>query len=90
MRNYFQATKFVQRTSRCSYSSSVSGGLSYYHRTEPEAFKYMTVGQLLKNAADKYGDKISLKTYMEKKQLTFRETLEKVRSVYLLKIQVLN
>ena len=60
------------------YCSSIGNKLSYYHRSEGESFKYITVGELLQNAAENYGDRISLITYSEKKRISFAETLDKV------------
>lgn len=78
IRNYFQAINSIPKFTKRFCSSSISNRLSYYHRIEGEPFKYITVGELLQNAAEKYGEKISLITYSEKKRISFAETLEKV------------
>ncbi|XP_070503816.1 medium-chain acyl-CoA ligase ACSF2, mitochondrial-like [Chironomus tepperi] len=74
IRKYCQA---IPKISKRFCSSSIGTKLSYYHRTEGEPFKYITVGELLQNAAEKYGEKASLITYSEKNRISFAETLEK-------------
>jgi hypothetical protein len=78
IRIYFKAVNSITKVPKRFCSSLVSNKLSYYHRIEGEPFKYITVGQLVQIAAEKYGDKISLITYSEKKRISFAETLEKV------------
>lgn len=78
IRRQIQAINKAPKVLKRYYSSSVETKLSYYHRIEGEPFKYITVGELLENAAKKYGEKISLITYSEKKRISFAETLEKV------------
>lgn len=73
-------TKIVQNNS-IRLSSTVSGKPSYYHRLEDEPFQYYTVGQLLKNAAEKYGDRLALISCSEQSQITFNETLDKVMKI---------
>jgi hypothetical protein len=51
---------------------------SYYHRVENDTFQYITVGQLLKQAAQKYADRQALVSCEEKSQLSFSEALYRV------------
>lgn len=78
IRRQIQAINKVPIVFKRFYSSSIETKLSYYHRAEGESFKYITVGELLQKSAEKYGEKISLITYSEKKRISFAETLEKV------------
>ena len=78
IRKYFKAINSIPKFPKRFCSSSISNSLSYYHRIEGEPFKYITVGELLHNAAEKYGEKISVISYSEKKRISFAETLEKV------------
>jgi hypothetical protein len=78
LRKYSKASNSILKVLQRSLSSQTANKLSYYHRSEGESFKYITVGKLLQNAAENYGEKISLITYSEKKRISFAETLEKV------------
>ncbi|CAG9807976.1 unnamed protein product [Chironomus riparius] len=79
IRKYFQAQNSITIISIrfCSAAIQSKPKLSYYHRIEGEPFKYNTIGELLQNAAEKYGEKVSLVTYSEKKRISFAETFEK-------------
>lgn len=52
---------------------------SYFHCVGDEPHKYVTVGQVLKNAAEKYGDREALILCGEKSKISFNEALFKVR-----------
>lgn len=52
---------------------------SYVHCVGDEPFKYVTVGQVLKNAAEKYGDRVALISCGEKSKISFNEALYKVK-----------
>lgn len=51
---------------------------SYVHCIGDEPFKYLTVGQVLKNAAETYGDRDALIACGEKSKISFNETLYRV------------
>lgn len=56
---------------------------SYVHCVGDEPFKYLTLGQVLKNAAEKYGDRDALILCGEKSKISFNEALYKVLKNYL-------
>lgn len=54
--------------------------LSYVHCVDKDPLKYVTLGQVLKNAAEKYGDRLSLISCAEKSRISFNEALFKVKT----------
>lgn len=61
-----------------SIYSRCSQGISYIHKVGTEPLQYKTIGQILQQSADKYGDREALVSCHEKSRHTFAETLEKV------------
>lgn len=54
---------------------------SYLHCADQDPLKYVTLGKVLKNAAEKYSDRLSLISCSEKSQISFNEALFKVRII---------
>ncbi|KAG5671256.1 hypothetical protein PVAND_001464 [Polypedilum vanderplanki] len=76
IRNCFRIKKFSVR-----FSSTISSKPSYYHRVEGESFQYLTIGQLLKQATEKYGDRQAFISCEEKSQISFNEALHKANKL---------
>lgn len=68
--NLISAVKFLVRKNS-----------SYIHRTSNEPLKYLTIGQLLKQSAEKYSDRDAVISCDEKLKISFGEALEKVSSL---------
>lgn len=77
-KKFFQYSKI--KLIRLSSFNSVrnSNKPSYVHCVDSDPFKYVTLGQVLKDAAKKYGDRPALISCSEKSQITFNEALFKV------------
>lgn len=52
---------------------------SYIHQVGAEPLKYFNVGQLLKQSAVKYPDRVALISCCENAQITYAEALDKVK-----------
>lgn len=76
----FRASKITLiRLSSSNVARNSSNKPSYVHCADGNPFKYVTLGQVLKDAAEKYGDRPALVSCSEKSQISFNEALFKVR-----------
>jgi hypothetical protein len=57
---------------------------SYVHRIGAEPLEYKTIGQLLKETATKYPDRIALVSCIENTRITYAEALEKVIKIFVI------
>lgn len=78
-KKFFQASKIkLTRLSSFNILRNLSNNASYVHCVDSDPFKYVTLGQVLKDAAEKYGDRPALISCSEKTQISFNEALFKV------------
>lgn len=54
-------------------------GTSYFHQTKGNPLKYLTFGQCLKNAAEKYPNRQAVVSCTENSSITFAKALHKVK-----------
>lgn len=60
------------------FSKETGSRPSYFHRLGKQPLKFLTVGQILKQTALKYPNRLALVSCSENAQITFEETLDKV------------
>lgn len=60
--------------------------MSYNHMVAPYKLSTKTIGEIVDEAADKYGDKEALVFFSDNIRMSFRQFKEKVRSILQLNI----
>lgn len=75
---YPNQLNFFNRHSTLPQPRQTPENLSYFHQVGPEKLRFVNIGQVLKQTAEKFPDRESVVSCSENTRLTFAETLDKV------------
>lgn len=84
LRSYYKAEKYLNifvryLSGNVNTKSGDDQRLSYFHYLGRQRLEYRTVGDVLENAAEKYGGRTALVAAHQNERISFAEVKEKVR-----------
>ena len=62
----------------CLYSEHGTQKLSYWHSTGTEPLSTLTLGQVIDNAVERWGDRVAFVSVYQGHSITFRDARDKV------------